>query len=395
MISEGRLDPESGLPLRVVDYLAALDQIIDHAVAESADLVIFAGDAYRHQRPHPRFQQQWQSRIARLARAGIPTILLVGNHDTSPAARGAHALQEFATLAVPHIVVADRMALLGPEQLGCPAQVITLPWLSRSRVREDSDWLEAGDEALNVELEEFVARKVDRLIASADPDLPLILTAHATIQTAVYGSERQVLLGRDLALPKSLVADPRLDYVALGHIHKHQDLNAGAHPPVVYAGSIERIDFGEYADRKGFVQAQVQRGKTEWAFVPLRTRRFVDTEIALDNPDTFMADLLARLPDPDRVAGAICRLQLSYRRDHEPLLDEAQIARHYARAFSLQIARHRSAEKRSRLGDTVAVEALTPEELLATWWQSIGMEPVEAAEMQQLARAVLGDMLDL
>lgn len=394
MVNEGRLDPQTGLPLRVVDYLNALDQIVARALAEPVDLVIFAGDAYRNQRPHPRFQQQWQLRIARLAQAGIPIVLLVGNHDTSPAARGAHALQEFATLGVPNVIVADRPRLFGPAQLGCPLQLIALPWLSPGRAREREEWFGLDDDALNMEMEDVITQIVENAIAAADPNLPLVLTAHATIQGAQFGAERQVLLGRDLALGKGLVSDPRLDYVALGHIHKHQNLNPNAHPPVVYAGSIERIDFGEYDDVKGYVLAEVRKGQTAWQFAPLRTRRFIDTAVTLENAETFMTDLLAQLPDPDHVADAVCRLQLTYRREFETLLDEPRVARHYERAFSLQIAKHRSAEKRSRLGDTVAVEALTPEELLATYWETLALDKVEAAEMQQLARQVLGELLD-
>ena len=95
-----------------------------------------------------------------------------------------------------------------------------------------------------------------------DPNLPVILTAHASVQGATFGSERMVMLGSDLVLPTSLVKDPRLDYVALGHIHKPQDVNQGAHPPVIYPGSIERVDFGEAADDRFFIVADVARGKT-------------------------------------------------------------------------------------------------------------------------------------
>ncbi len=66
------------------------------------------------------------------------------------------------------------------------------------------------------------------------------------------------MLGSDLVLSPSLVRDPRLDYVALGHIHKPQNLNENAHPPVIYPGSIERVDFGEVKDDKFFVIAHVE-----------------------------------------------------------------------------------------------------------------------------------------
>ena len=43
----GRHDPESALPVRVMDFLRSLDQIVDQAVSDPVDLVIFAGDAYK------------------------------------------------------------------------------------------------------------------------------------------------------------------------------------------------------------------------------------------------------------------------------------------------------------------------------------------------------------
>jgi len=86
----GRHDPETGLPYRVVDFLKSLDCIIDAAIAERVDLVIFAGDAYKDRNPQPTFQRAWGERMMRLSRAGIATILLVGNHDIAPADHRAH-----------------------------------------------------------------------------------------------------------------------------------------------------------------------------------------------------------------------------------------------------------------------------------------------------------------
>ncbi|HEY4691886.1 MAG TPA: metallophosphoesterase, partial [Bellilinea sp.] len=81
----GKHDPVSGLPYRVLDFLKALDTIVDAAIHEKVDLVIFAGDAYKDRTPAPTYQREWGKRIMRLSRAGILTLLLVGNHDLSPA----------------------------------------------------------------------------------------------------------------------------------------------------------------------------------------------------------------------------------------------------------------------------------------------------------------------
>jgi DNA repair protein SbcD/Mre11 len=101
MANYGRHDPQTGLPLRVLDFLKSLDTIVDAAITEKVDMVIFAGDAYKDRSPAPTFQREWGRRIIRLSRAGIPTFLLVGNHDMSPAAGRAHAIQEFDTLRNP------------------------------------------------------------------------------------------------------------------------------------------------------------------------------------------------------------------------------------------------------------------------------------------------------
>src|SRR5450756_245238 len=119
-------------------------------------------------------------------------------------------------------------------------------------------------------------------IEQANPDLPLIMTAHASIQGAVFGYERTVMLGSDLVLPGGLVRDPRLDYVAMGHIHKPQDLNKGFHPPVIYPGSIERVDFGEIEDDRFFIIAHVSRGNTRVEWRKLEgVRRFIDRRVSL------------------------------------------------------------------------------------------------------------------
>lgn len=389
IVNHGRYDTDVGLPVRVVDFLNALDQIVDRAIDEAVDLVIFAGDAYKDRNPQPTFQREWGRRIMRLSAAGIPTVLLVGNHDVSPATGRAHTLQEFRTLDVPHVHVADRIRRFDPAELGVPVQVITVPWVSRSALMTREELSGKDTQEVYDAIGERVATAIGRMVDEADPAIPLILTAHASVQGARYGSERQVMLGQELVLGGSIVADKRLDYVALGHIHKHQDVSQGGQPPIVYPGSIERIDFGEAREKKGFVLASVQRGHTSWQFVPLKTRRFVDLSIEADSAETFMADIMAQLPDPDRVAGAVCRLNLTYPRALEPQLDEIAIARQFKDALAFHIAKHRTSEQRARLGSTVAVEQLDPDQLLALYWENKGVDAEEAAILQTLARDIL------
>ncbi len=208
MANYGRHDPQTGLPLRVIDFLKSLDTIVDAAIAEKVDLVLFAGDAYKDRNPAPTFQREWGRRIMRLSRAGIPTLLLVGNHDLSPALGRAHAIEEFITLEVLHVRVIDKPIFLAPQDLeGLPLQVLALPWISRSGLMARLG-LSATDPGLVFEeLEKRLTELVQGWLETADLSLPIVLTAHASVQGATYGGERTVMLGGDLVLPGSLVKD--------------------------------------------------------------------------------------------------------------------------------------------------------------------------------------------
>ncbi|MBE0696052.1 MAG: exonuclease subunit SbcD, partial [Anaerolineaceae bacterium] len=217
IITHGRHDPQTGLPVRTLDFLKSLDTIVDAAITEQVDLVIFAGDAYKDRTPVPTFQREWGKRIMRLSQAGIPTLLLVGNHDLSPASGRAHAMQEYETLSVPHIQVISRPCLLGPDQLeGLPLQVIGLPWVSRSSLMAALQMSSSEPIEVFTELETRLTDLVQIWLDQVDRSLPVILVAHASVQGALYGGERSVMLGNDLVLPGSLVRDPRFSYVALG-----------------------------------------------------------------------------------------------------------------------------------------------------------------------------------
>ena len=391
MVNHGRLDPETRLPVRVMDFLGALDQIVARAIAEPVDLVLFAGDAYKDRNPHPTFQKAWGERMMRLSNAGIPTLLLVGNHDVSPAQGRAHALHEYKTLNVPNIHVADSIQLFTPDQLAIPLQIVAVPWVPRSGLLAREAYANQSLDAVYQLLEEKVGAAIQSALADCDPEIPTILTAHASVQGAKYGSERQVMLGHELVLGGNILRQPQIDYVALGHIHQHQSLGGDGHPPIVYSGSIERIDFGEEREAKGFVLATIERGKTVWQFEQLQTRRFHTFDIDTPNADSFMADVMAQLPASDRVKDAICRVILNYPREWEPLLDEMAIAKRFNEALSYQLVKRVSREGRSRLGDTVAVEEMAPLELLDLYWRTHDLPVEEATALQLLAKEVLGE----
>jgi len=390
----GRHDPQSGLPLRVIDFLKSLDAIVDAAIEERVDLVLFAGDAYKDRNPAPTFQREWGRRIMRLSKAGIPTLLLVGNHDLSPALGRAHALDAFETLDVPHVLVLERPIFLKPDQLeGLPLQVLAIPWVSRSGLMAHLGLSGVGLTEIYVQIEERLRELLNSWLEETDPDLPVILAAHASVQGAKYGAERSVMLGSDLVLSGSLVKDPRLDYVALGHIHRPQDLNPGGHPPVIYPGSIERVDFGEAGDEKYFVIAQVKRGHTEVQWRRLANiRPMVDCYYRFDSPEDVNKKIIAALPPPEQIEGAILRLILEYPRDWEALIDESWLHEYTAGCFELHLIKRPQMETRIRLPEDKTIGSLSPMELLELYWKASHNEPDDAQALKKLAESIISQV---
>jgi len=364
----GRMDPATGLSTRLTDFLRAYDQVVDYALENDVGLVVFAGDAYKTRDPNPTYEREFARRIQRLSTAGIPTVLVAGNHDTPSAVGRAITVEIFATLEVENVHVAKKPEVIAIETKGGPVQVVALPWITRSA-------LLARDEYKNKNLEEInqlILDKVtnifegpDGLLSQLDRTVPTILAAHATVQGAIYGSERSVMLGQEVILPPSLARNPAFDYVALGHIHKHQVLNE--QPPVIYSGSIERIDFGEEREDKGFVVAEVERGRANWQFVKTDARPFVTIEVDAQSDDPT-AEILEAIAARN-IENAVVRIIVHTTAEKEPLVNEGEIRRALAGAFHIAaIVKDVERKVRLRLGDQ-PIEEMTPRQMLERYFQ--------------------------
>lgn len=396
MANFGKHDPETGLPMRVMDFLKSLDEIVETAISEQVDMVIFAGDAYKDRSPAPTYQREWGKRIMQLSRAGILTLLLTGNHDISPATGRAHAIQEFDTLEVPHVKVLNKPQFLAPKDLeNLPVQVIALPWVSRSGLMASLELDGTDRSKVYEELGARLSELMENWLAEADPDLPIILTAHASVEGAKYGTERMVILGADLVLPPALVKDDRLDYVALGHIHKPQNLNEDGHPPVIYPGSIERVDFGEAQDKKYFILAEVAKKETEVTWHELKNiRPFIDIYVKLETNEGINHKLQEAMPSQEALEDAIVRMVIEYHREWESLIDEATLRALAAGAFEFHLVKRPQMEARVRLPEGRAASSLGVIELLDIYWDasSRDIDPAKKQTLNQLAQSIIDEV---
>jgi exonuclease SbcD len=305
--SHGKTNPTTGQNTRLEDFVTTLSSCIDSAIAHSVDLVLFGGDAFPDATPAPFVQEAFASQFRRLADANIPTVLLVGNHDQHSLGLGGASLCIYRTLGVPGFIVGDSLETHRIETKNGPIQVITLPWLTRSTLltRPETEKLSLSE--VNHLLIDRLSTVLEGEIRKLDPQVPTVLLAHLMADNAEYGAERFLAVGKGFTIPLSLLTKPQFDYVALGHVHRHQNLNPSNNPPVIYPGSIERVDFSEEKEDKGYVIVELQPGNCSWEFCPLKVRKFRTIRVNVSESEDPQEDLVKAI-QKHKIKDAVVRL---------------------------------------------------------------------------------------
>ena len=301
MENYGKIDPETGIHSRLLDFERALNFCIDSAILYDVDLFVFAGDAYKTAHPSQTQQKLLVRCFMRLYAAKIPTVIVVGNHDHPLSFGKAHALNIFDELPFDGFYIIDKPTTLSLKTKSGMVQVVGIPWPTRNTITIANKHLTYDPS----EITEYISRAVTHIIQDAasklDPTIPAILTGHLTVSNGIFsGSEKRAIYGTDpLFLPSQLAIHP-FDYVALGHLHRYQNLNPNGYPAVVYSGSIERVDFGERKEDKGFCLVTIaEKGQTTHQFIEGPMRPFIQIEVHLKPGQPQTETVLAALAKYD------------------------------------------------------------------------------------------------
>jgi exonuclease SbcD len=346
------------------DFLDAFDHLVAFALSEGVDAVIFAGDAYKSREPTQTHQREFASRIRRLSEAGIPTFLLVGNHDLPNAEGRANALEIYRTLDVPNVFVGDSQAFAGDfrpqliETRSGPLQVGFLPWPQVSRlIATEPEAASMSIDQVHHLVEEKMTALIARQAAAVDPEVPSILTCHVSINDFLVrenpGSEQWMTVGTAPTLLKSALSESAWDYIALGHHHNNMDLKLDT--PCWYAGSMQPVDFGEEGQRKGFMVFDIEPAKRRGERVggaglprlePVPARSFVTVEVSPKDDDPTAE--VCRAIEAATTRDAIVRTTVKLSREQARLfrMPEARnllADAHYVASFRIELPEdHRS-----------------------------------------------------
>lgn len=397
MENYGRPDDKTGVNRRVLDFLHRMDEMIAYARLHEVDLTIFAGDAFKTRNPDPTYQREFAWRIRDLAQLA-PVVMLVGNHDLPSVVTKASSIDIYETLAVPNVWVATDYETRRMTTKRGDVIVGTAPYPVKARLMQ-----ETTTRVTMRELEDMMTRQLaqilDDLAVQADAlasgeSVPRLLTGHFSVTGAMLGSERTVMLGHDLMVSPGTLGDSRWDYVALGHIHKHQNLavDRGYGPPVVYSGSLERIDFGEAGDSKGFCWIDLQRDLTEWRFVKVHARPMIQLDIDCRTPNEAPIHVVTRRIQMQKGAlhESIVKVKISLTPETNAQLSDVPIRDELVKCGVFHIAAiQREIERRDRPRLQISPEGLTHEQLLAHYLTHQVADTARRERLTELGRDLM------
>jgi DNA repair exonuclease SbcCD nuclease subunit len=220
------------------DFFACFERALEPALRGEADVVVHGGDLLYRSRVPAWLVQRALAPLVRVADAGVPVLLLPGNHERS---------------AIPYPLLAahERLHVFrGPstvviESNGLRVAFAGIPYARSVRqsfpaLLSATGWREAEADAS-------------------------VLCLHQCVEGSVCGPPPGFTFrdGDDVVRASDLPGDVAV--VLCGHVHRHQVLRSdlGGQPlpaPVVYAGSVERTSFAERDETKGFVMATIGPG---------------------------------------------------------------------------------------------------------------------------------------
>ena len=307
-----------------VDHEAILEQVFDALVAHKADVLVIAGDIYDRASPPATAVRQFNRFIQRVAsdtKAAI--VLIAGNHDSGDRIGSMGLISDANRALIRGPLMSDELPLLLEDEHGVVA-FSALPYGYEYAARECFDVTDIDSPA------DVITAQIEAAKMNVPDSARWVVTAHAWVSGA-SPSESERSLGRTVGGIETVSASvfEGADYVALGHLHRPQNIEADH---IRYSGSPLAFGFDESDAEKSMSLVDMDASGaitlTEIAFTPLRQVRTLrgklsDLLASGEASDDFVKVILTdenRLIDPMKQMRGLYpnASALSYERDQTP-----------------------------------------------------------------------------
>jgi exonuclease SbcD len=382
----GIIDKDTGFNTRLIDFLKSLDRFVEYA-SENCDIAVISGDMYKTREPNPTHQRELAKRIKKLSEK-IPVVINNGNHDQPNSDTKARAFDLYKILKVPNVYIANKPDIFLINTRNGPIQIACLPYFPKNLLLKFEENRNLSIDEINLKMIEKINNLVSILTNQLDSEIPAILSAHLSVTGAITSSEKSIMIGDEVIIPVSILARPQYKYIALGHIHKYQVV--WDKPLTVYSGSIERIDFGEEKDEKGFCHVIIDKDNVSHKFINLYARPFktIKIEVEGEDPTQKIIDRIKHMELNDSIVRLILKItkdvdrKIRYREINKLMIEKC----YYFVGINKDIDSDKSA-----LRNPEVTEQLNPIDALEKYFLSIELD-VDKSELIKRANTLFNEL---
>jgi DNA repair protein SbcD/Mre11 len=245
---------------RTPEIALALEEILEQAKMMEVDAVLVAGDVFDVPNPPAEAEKVAYDFFCQLQAANIPSVVIAGNHDSATRIDGiAKLLSYVGTHALGRPRLTENGGVIAFDTPSGRLCVGAMPFASERRLLTGEDLWDLDALKQRQSYQEIVAAVLEDLAQGWEDSSVNILMAHLTVNSAIRAYSEVDYYTRDTYSLSGQTLPPEAQYIALGHIHKPQQVSNAA--PTYYSGSLIQVDFGEAGEEKGFNLVTVEPGR--------------------------------------------------------------------------------------------------------------------------------------
>ena len=226
------------------DQKYILEQILQTAIAQKVEAILIAGDLYDRSIPPADAVAVFDHFLTQALEQQIRIIMIAGNHDSQERVSFLENVLQAQGLFISGVPKEELKTVHLPD-----AEIVLLPFCKSSQVQ-----CSTSEEAVRKLLSGYWEKEKEQ---AADQKKSRILVTHYFVtdsgrEPELSDSESTIHVGSLDNVDASVFEG--FDYVALGHIHKKQQIGQR---PIYYAGAPLKYSFGEAGSTKGMLLVTV------------------------------------------------------------------------------------------------------------------------------------------
>ena len=300
------LDVETGISERALDIHRNLVRAAKFAIENRSKLFVIVGDLFDRTHIAPAYREMIRKDVIEpLGKKNIKIWILAGNHDQPHSSKKGTSIDDFR--GYPHVSVYREPSVeeivIDNKKVRC----LIMPYMHpdnvalmvKERLGKDIPHEQMFTTGQGL-IKDWLAKK-----SEPEADYKILFAHYYVVGAKIRETSCPEVLPGEFSFTKDMIPD-NLDIAVFGHIHLHQSMGKIGKTEIVYPGAVERIDWGEREDPKGFISLSVK--EKSWGFVKLPVRDMMKINVEVMPDEEPNEKILRSIGD---VAGKMVRLEVT------------------------------------------------------------------------------------